>query len=253
MEELAYSFQPVNPTKRLVTIESLDAEFTYLLLNVCRILNSCPNKEKNLSDCKYYCSTLRIGHCSNEYLLNSSEIEDCSDFNKLLHFKKMNWEEHSALTKIAEICGSVKAKNQIKIFEKKLALIEGLQLVYDESKYVGGSSEEFAKFCIIIDKPYNKITIKEYKKIKAYIVEILGVSYHVFTGYIKLLYGSLHIEWLIIVRAVPYMIKMAHLKKDVFINEKFVFMQIGTETIFDKVAMLIDKTFSYSIKQYDTK
>ena len=108
-------------------------------------------------------------------------------------------------------------------------------VTYDESKCVGDRSEEFAKFRVIIDKSYNKITPKEYEKIKAYIVEILGVNPHVFTGYIKLLYGSLHIEWLIIVRAVPYMIKMARLKKDVFINEKFVFMQIGTETIFDKV------------------
>ena len=47
----------------------------------------------------------------------------------------MNWEEHFALTKIAEICGSVKAKNQIKRFEKKLALIEGLQLVYCDRIY----------------------------------------------------------------------------------------------------------------------
>ena len=234
-EELAHCFQPVNPTNRLVTIENLDADFGYLLFNVCSILNSCPNKEQKLNKCKYYCSTLRIGDCSNEYLLNWREIEDCSDFNELLHLKKMNWEEHSALTKIAEICGSVKAQNQIKKFEQRLALIEGLQLIYDESKYVGDRSEEFGKFCIIIDKSYNKITLKEYKKIKAYIVEILGVSHHVFTGYMKLLRGSLHIEWLIIVRAIPYMIKMAHLKKDVFINEKFVFMQIGTETIFDKV------------------
>lgn len=168
-------------------------------------------------------------------MFNSKEIEDCVDFKELLHFKKMNWEEHSALTKIAEICNSVKAQNQIKKYEKKLALIGGLQLIYDESKYVGDRSEEFAKFCIVINKSYNKITPREYMKIKSYVVEILGVNPHVFTGYTKLLYGSLHIEWLIIVRAVPYMIEMAHQKKDVFINEKFIFMRIGTETIFDKV------------------
>ena len=218
----------------LITTESLSVEFADLLSNVCNILNSCSNKEKNLEECKHFCSFLPISEISSEFLFSRRKIKDCSDFNELLQLLKchMNWEEHSILTKMAEKCKSVKAQNEIKKFEKKLALYEGLEIICSSVKF---DSSEFMKFYAVIDKSYKKITLKEYRETKAYILKTLKAYPYVIKGFTKLLYSSLHIEWLIIVQAVPYLIEMAHQKKDVFINEKFVFMRIGSETIFNKV------------------
>ena len=44
---------------------------------------------------------------------------------------------------------------------------------------------------------------------------------------------------LVTVQAVSFMIKMAYQKKDIFIKENFVFMQIGGDIIIDKVLIVI--------------
>ena len=158
---------------------------------------------------------------------------------------KLNWEDdHSRLLihVIVKKCKSAKAKKEIKKFEERLRFIEGLQIICDKSQY--DDTMEFEKFYVVINKPYNIITLKEYKEIKAYIVKILGSIPSVFRRLNKLVYSSLHIEWLIIVEAVPYMIEMAKQKKDVFLSEKFVFMQIGTEIIFDVVCIFIIQMYS---------
>lgn len=68
----------------------------------------------------------------------------------------------------------------------------------------------------------------------------------VIVGFIGLLYNSLHIEWIVTVKAVSHMIKNAYLKKEAFIREKFSFMEIGTETVInDKVLVLMH---TYKIK-----
>ena len=81
--------------------------------------------------------------------------------------------------------------------------------------------------------------MKEYKEVKSCIVKVLGLAPPVLTNFSKLLYGSLHIEWLIPVQVIPFIIKMAYQKKDIFIKKNFVFMQIGAEIIFDKVLIAI--------------
>ena len=161
-------------------------------------------------------------------------FEKCVDFNQLFEILKwnMNWEEHSILTHIAEKCKSTKARNQIEKFDKKIGLLNGLEIIGDATKYV---SKQVVRFYVIIDKPYNKLSVKEYKEIRAFIVATLGVNPPVLTKYIKILYGSLHIEWLITVQAVPVVVKMAYQKEDIFIKENFVFMQIGADIIIDKV------------------
>ena len=149
----------------------------------------------------------------------------------------MSWEEHSILAQIVERCKSTKAQKEITKFHKKLALFEGLQIVCDSSKY-DAISTEVARFFVIIDKPYNKISLKEYKEVRGCIVDIFGLAPPVLTNFSKLLFSSLHIEWLVTVQAVPFMIKMAYQKKDIFIKENFVFMQIGADII-DKVLFVM--------------
>lgn len=176
--------------------------------NVCEILNSSPDRESKLEKCKNYCLLLRVTDCSNQPLCSTKKIEECDDFHQLCQILKwcMSWEEHSILTQIVEKCNSRKAHNEIIKFDKKLALFEGLQLVCGSSKH-DVISEEVARFFVIIDKPYDKISFKEYKKVRGCIVDIFGLAPPVLTNFSKLLFSSLHIEWLITVQAVPFMIK----------------------------------------------
>ena len=214
------------------------------MLKICEILNISPDQESNLEKCKKYCLLLPVasGDDSSPPLFGREKIEGCADFNQLFEILKwcMNWEEHSILLNIVEECRSTKARNQITKFRNKLALHDGLQAICDIPKDVF-VSKEVARFYVIIDKPYNKLSIKKFKEIKDFIVATLGVNPSVLTKYSKLLYGSIHIEWLITVQAVPFIIKMAYQKKDTFIKEKFVFMQIGADVIIDKVLNLIYK------------
>ena len=207
------------------------------MLNVCKILNNSPNQERNLIDCKEYCLLLPVNNddSSKQPLLKREKIQEIATFNELFEVMKwyMNWDEHSILINIVETCKSVKARNEIEKFRKILGLREGLHIICDVPNNV--VSKEVSKFLITIDRPYYKISLKEYKEIRSFIVGVLEVNSFVMTKYAKFLCGSIHIEWLITVQAVPFMIKMAHQKRDIFIKENYVYMQIGADVIIDKV------------------
>ena len=224
----------VEPQSSLISVSNLNTDFTGLLLNVCRILDNSPNQQDNLKLCKDYCSLLRVSDSSNDLLFiaeNITKIKECSDFKQLFEIVSlhMRWDEHCILTQIVNQCKSDKGQKEIEKFEKKVALYQALQIISSISKH--NLSEEFAKFCVIIDKPYENVTVEEYEKVKAYIFSNLNTYTYVAVGYIKMLYHSLHIEWLVTVQAVPHMIKAAHQNINIFIKGNFVFMQIGSEVV----------------------
>ena len=231
------------PQSTLISVDSLNAGFASLLLNVSRILNDSPDCQDNLKRCKDYCSLLTINNDSNDKksLFSAekiSEINKCSDFTELFKIvgKHMSWDKHSILTYIVIQCNSVKGKQEIERYEKQLALFQGLQIVSSEP-LKETSSEEFAKFCVIINEPYTNVTLEDYQKIKDYLFSHLDVYAHVSVGFIRLLYKSLLIEWLVTVQAVPHMIKSAYQNKEFFIKEKIIYLQIGNEVVIgDKVS-----------------
>ena len=224
----------MEPQSSLISVNSLNADFTSLLLNVRHILSNSPNQQNNLEVCKEYCLLLRVSDSSNDLLFkaeNIAKIKECSDFKQLFEIVSlhMRWDEHCILTQIVSKCKSEEGQEEIEKFEKKVALYQALQIISSISKQ--NLSEEFAKFCVIIDKPYENVTVDEYKNVKAYIFSNLNVYAHVAVGYIKMLYHSLQIEWLVTVQAVPHMIMSAHQNKDLFIKRNFVYMQIGSEVV----------------------
>ena len=228
----------------LISVTSLNADFTSLLLNVRRILSNSPNVQENLDICKEYCALLTISDSSKQQLLSAekiTKIKECCDFKQLFEIvgRHMSWDEHSILTQIVHHCNSAEGQQEIEKFEKKLALFQSLQIISSTSKQT--LSKDFAKFCIIINKPYKSVTIEEYKNVKAYIFDNLNTDAYVTVGFIKMLCHSLHIEWLVTVQAVPHMIKNAYQNKDIFIKENVVFMQIGIKAVID------DKVCTYQI------
>ena len=143
----------------------------------------------------------------------------------------MSWDEHSILTQIVDQCDSVEGQREIEKFEEKLALCQGLEVISSESQE--NMSKEFVRFLSVIDKPYRRLTIEEYTKVKTFIFSKLKTHAYAAIGYFKILYRSLHIEWFVTDQAVPHMIKNAQQSKDVFIKEGFIFMQIGCEVLID--------------------
>ena len=203
-------------------------------MNVRHILSDSPNQQDNLETCKEFCALLTVSSSSTDSQFkaeNITRIKECSNFKQLFEIVSlyMSWDEHSILTQIVSKCNSVKGQEEIEKFEKKLALNQALQIISSTSNQ--NLPQEFLKFCIIINQPYEKVTIEEYDSIKAYILDKLDVCTHVAGGYIRMLYHSLHIEWLITVQAVSHMTRSAHQHKDIFIKRKFVYMQIGDEVV----------------------
>ena len=226
----------VEPQSTLISVTSLNADFSALLLKVCQILSNCPNQHDNLETCKDYCLLLRISDSSSESLFSAektAKIKDCSNFKQLFEIVSfhMSWDEHSILTQIVDQCNSVEGQQEIEKFEKKMALYQGLQIISSTSQ--PNLSEDFARFCIIINKPYKSVTVEEYTKVKAYIFSNLKTHAYVTVGFIRMLYHSLHIQWVVTTQAVPHMIKNAHQNKNVFIQENYIFMQIGIEVVID--------------------
>ena len=224
----------MEPQSSLISVNSLNADFIGLLVNVRHILSNSPDQQDNLETCKEFCALLRVSDSSNDSQFKAesiAKIKECSNFKQLIEIVSlyMSWDEHSILTQIVSKCKSAKGQEEIEKFEKKLALYQALQIISSTSKQ--NISEDFLKFCVIINKPYENVTVEEYTKVKAYIFGNLDVYPHVTRGYIRMLCHSLHIEWLVTAQAVPHMIKSAHQNKDIFIKRNFVYMQIGSEVV----------------------
>ena len=228
--------KPKDLQYKIISVKTLTNDFTALLLNVNRILSKCPNHHDNLEICKEYCALLRVGDSSNESLFSAqkiTEIKECNSFTQLFQIASlhMSWDEHSILTQIVDQCDSVEGQLEIEKFEEKLALCQGLEVILSTSQE--NLSEDFARFLIVIAKPYRRLTIEEYAKVKTFIFSNLKTHAYVAVGFFKLLYRSLHIEWFVTVQAVPHMIKNAQQHKDIFIKESFIFMQIGCKVVID--------------------
>ena len=233
---------PVEPQTLLISVAWLNAEFASLLLSVRRILSNSPNQQDNLEKCKDYCLlNFKVNSdSSSEPLFNAekiAKIKECSNFEQLFEIvsEHTSWDEHSMLTYIALECKSVEGQQEIRKFDEKLALFEGLQMISSTSSKQN-LPKDFVKFCVIIDKPYKCVTIEEYEKVKAYIFDNLETNTYVTAGFFRLLYHSLQIEWLVTVQAVPHMIRSAHQNKNIFIKQNYIFMQIDSEVIiYDEV------------------
>ena len=220
----------------LISVTSLNADFASLLLSIGHILSNSPNQQDDLKTCKDFCLLLRVSEGSSELLFsakNIAEIKECKNFKELLGIisQYISWDEHSILTHIVNECKSDEGKQEIEKFDKKMALYQGLQIISSTSNQT--LSEDFVKFCIVIDQPYKNVTPEEYEKVKAYISANLNINAYATARFIRMFYHSLHIEWLVTIQAVPHMIKAAKQSKNEFLKEKFVFMKIGGEIVID--------------------
>ena len=222
-------------TDTILTNKQLTAEFSLLLMRICRILSQSPDQEDNLKACKQYCRFLKVSDNSGVSLFSAekkSEIDNCKNFDQLFEIvnQHLSWDEHSILSEIIDEWGSDKAEKEFCQYKRKMALFKGLEII---SSTKSDPPPGFEKFYVTIRKSYKKLTNDKYEEVKKFIFDNLKVHRYVTNGYIGVLFDSLHLEWHVTIQAIPDMIKMAYEQQAVFKENSYVFMKIGKEVIID--------------------
>ena len=214
----------------LVSHDQLRAEFGWMLIRIRCILSESPNKEVNLEACKEFCSYLKASDSANALLLSAAEVNKCCDFKQLFEIlnEHLSWDELSILKQIIHLCRSDVAYKDFMNYKRKMAISTALQII---SSVKSNPPPGFEKFCVIIDEPYEDLKIEKYEEIKKFIFENLDTHRYVTNMYIRVLFGSLHLEWHVTILATPHMIKMAHEQKEFFMKNRIVFMQVGKKVI----------------------
>ena len=220
-----------------ITISQCHLEFSKLVMSVLGVLQTNMNEDKALERCKQFCTVLCISDSSDELLFNDEQqkkIDQCNDFRELfrsLH-PHWNWNDCSILKYIIELCESNEAEQEIKQYERKMALCAGLNLIFDQNR--SEPPPGFAKFYVIVNQPYDKLTVEQYESARKFIFDNVNVYQYVAHPFIHVLFGSVHFHWHIKVEAVPHMIEMALQRKEIFLKNSYVFMQIGSNVVFDE-------------------
>ena len=209
------------------------AEFSHLLVRIRRILSQSPNQKNNLEACKELCCYLKISGNAIIPLFSTekkSEIDNCRNFKELFDIvsQHLSWMEHSPLDEIIDECDSNDAVKEFNQYKKKLGACQALEII---SSAESDPPKGFERACVVINQPYKRLTVEDYERIKSFIFANLDVYRYVTTGYIRVLFDSLHLGWHVTMQAIPHMIKMAHKQQSLFTKKCYVFMQIGKEII----------------------
>lgn len=199
------------------------------------ILHQGPQQKDSLEACKALCIDLRASNSANVSLFSPEkvlEINNCNDFRQFFETvgQHLNWDEPSILTEIINECGLKEIAQKLNEYKKKMATFGTIEIVVSNKS---DPPPGFEKLCVIIDKPYVKLTLDKYEDIKNFIFKNLDVHRYVTSGYIRVLLDPLHIEWHVTTQAVPHMIKIAHEQQKDFRSKSFIFMEIGKEVIID--------------------
>ena len=225
----------VSEKSSLLTSDQLRSEFSHLLMRIRRILSQSPNWEDNLEACKELCIYLKASDNTKAPLFSKekqSEIDKCGDFRQffgIVH-QHLSWDEHSILSEIINECDSEEAEQEYNKYKRKRAISKALEII---SSTESDPPPGFEKFCVIIDKPYMKLTVEKYEEIKAFIFDNLDTNRYCTNEYIRVLFDSVHLEWHVTKQATPHMIKMALERRDFFVAKFYIFLQIGKEVLID--------------------
>ena len=204
-----------------------------MVMTVCCILSQSPNWKDNLERCKEFCIYLKVSDNANVPLFspdNISKINNSVDFRQLFEIVNdhISWDEYYILTQIISECNSDEAEQELDKYKKKVAISKSLEIISLDKR---NPPPGFEKFYVFINKPYKKLTVEEYEKIKNFVFVNLEVHCYVTNGYIDVLFDSLHIEWHVTTQATPHMIKVANERQAFFTKNMLIFMQIGKEIV----------------------
>ena len=218
------------------TPDSLSIQFSRFVNTIEALLEKCHDKCK-LEQSKRICLYLTISDNSKELLFNGEQLQKinaCSTFNALFTLLRNHWSllDYSILKEIITTTGLKEAKDELKLFQTRMGSYEGMKIISDNIQ-PEAISHEYITLTVIIDKPYQELTREEYIKLRDFICKYLDIKHYTVLPHIKYLVGSLHLEWYVLKKASPHMIKMAQQNEEIFTSNSVVFIQVDQLVVFD--------------------
>ena len=201
-----------------------------------KLEEKCDGCNEKLKLCQEFCSNLTID--DSDVLLFSDEqldkINRCTTFEQLFAILRghWSWKEYSILKHIITICDSKEAEAELDKFEKLMSSYYGMKLISEEC-LPNEVIKNYAKLSVIVDKPYNSLTLSDFYKLQNFIFENLDVRKYIALPFIKFLFSSLHLEWYIPMQAVSHVIKMVEINKRKLIGQSVTLIQVGSKVLLD--------------------
>jgi len=231
---LEVSKQKIVPPISQKSANPHSAQFSSLVRTVENVLDKCT---ENLKMCKRFCLDLTISDNSDVLLFNDEQlkkIKECTSFRQLFELLReyWSWKEYCILKHIISQSGSQEAKSELEKYEKMMSSYFGLQLIADNFS-PNELPNEYIKMTIIIEKPYKELTMENFVELRDFIFKHMDVKPYIAHPFIKFLYSSLHLEWYVLQRAVPHMIKMSHKNITQFKEYSIAYIKIDDEIILD--------------------
>ena len=230
------------------TADPLSVQFSTFVATIATLLDAtlldgkCKDK---LEMSKQICSNLTIGDNSDELLFSDEQLHNintCTKFSELFGLlrKHWSWKDYSILTHIISNTGLEKAKDEVELFENRMASYQGMKLI-SENISPDDISHDYIRLSIIIDKPYRELSLQNFTELHKFIFSNLDVKRYIALPFIKFFFRSLHLEWYVLKKAAPHMIKMAQQNEKVFISNSVVFIQADQFVVLDSKTKVDDK------------
>ena len=223
------------------TADPLSVQFSTFVATIEVLLETCHDK---LEQSKRICSNLTISNNSDELLFSDEQLQKinaCTTFSELFTIlrKHWSWKDYSILTNIISIVGLKEAKDEEELFQKRMASYQGMKLI-SENISPEAISHEYIRLSIIIDKPYREFSLENFTELQKFIFSNLDVRPYIALPFIKFLFDSLHLEWYVLKKAAPHIIKMAKQNEDIFTSNSVVFIQVDQFVVLDCKAKVVD-------------
>ena len=178
----------VTLNQTLLSNNQLKAEFARLTMKICRILSESPDWKENLEISKHLLEFFPAKDNPSSLMSSAENIARIRNFKELFCyvFPYICWDEYSLLTGIVDTCDSEEAKLELHKYQRKMAIFQALEIISSTNSNLPAG---FEKYCIILDKPYARLTIEKFEEIKKFIFENLDVHRYEAMNFIKVLYG----------------------------------------------------------------
>ena len=229
------------------TPDPFSLQFSRFVATIEPLLEQCLDK---LEESKQFCLHLTISDNLHDKLLFDDEelqkINVCTTFKELfiLLRKHWSWKDYSILTHLISITGLKKAKDEVELFETTMASYQGMKVICEEIP-PEAIPLDYIRLMILIDKPYQDLTVEKYTELHDFVFKNLNIRRYTSLPFIKFLLGSLQLEWYVLKKAAPHMIKMAQQNEEIFMSNSVVFIQVDQYVVLDYRAE--DKTQMVSL------
>ena len=216
------------------TPDPLSVQFSTFVATIEALLEQCHDK---LEQSKRICSNLTIRESSDELLFSDEQLQKinaCTTFSELFTILRKHWSliDYSILKQIITTTDIKGAKDELQLFKTRMGSYEGMKII-SENIPPEAISHEYIMLSVIIDKPYQELTLEDFIKLRDFIFKYLDIQHYTALPHIKYLLGSLRLEWYVLKKAAAHMIKMAQQNEDTFTNNSVVFIQVDQYVVLD--------------------